>query len=228
MRTSTYSHMNNFFTNFLKNKNIAVNPVMLKIIFEWGFSLFIAIGGGAYAWGVHKSNKNNDKIEQKIENLQATVISYHQDDVVNYQNLKSSIKKVYNDGYELYNNNQKFEQRQFNLLIDYGTSNKSLLKQILKDNQEQKNEDVLNYVERSKSSIDTAESINKKNGKNIIIGRKLSSTINIININGNDTTFMITDVDINYIDNVLKSKYNIKEIKPININKLFNVIYRRK
>ncbi len=206
--------MNKFLSNFLKNKNITVNPVMLKIITEWGFSILIAIGGVSYSWAVHKSNK----IANDVQDLKNTIISYHQENIDNFEYFNDQINKMYDKGYKLYDDNQKYEQRQYNLLIDYGTTNKNLLKQILQDNQQQKNQEVQEYVDRSKSNIGNYSITAKKKGSNTTILTKI----------GRDTTFMVKDVDLVYINNYLKIKYNIKEIKPTSINSLFNVIYSNK
>lgn len=212
--------MNNFFTNFFKNKNISINPVIVKTIVEWSVGILITVGGGAYAWGVHKSGKDINEVKKDMQELKAIVISYHQENQDNFNYFNERINNMYDEGFKFYINNQNFEQRQFSLLIDYGTKDHSLLKQIMEDNQKQKEEEVQEFVDKSKTNLTTPKFGN-------IGARKLNPNISVITKVGKDTTFLVKDVDMSYIDN-LRTIYIIKDIKPKSNGALFDVIYSNK
>lgn len=129
---------------------IEINPNkakrIIKIIVGFALSsITIAFFIGKFFMGEinerEKIKTNNEKIielDGKLDN--------------NINNLNSRIDKIYDDGYETLIIFQEYNKRELELIIDYGTSNKELLKKILNINDIEKGDLLKNKIEIAKKN----------------------------------------------------------------------------
>jgi hypothetical protein len=123
---------------------IDLKPNKLKLILKWGINFAPAIIYGAFTIGQVKMN-SADSIKELnkslIENTQT--IKELKIEVAN-QNTKTNLRidKIYETGYDAFADYQDYNKKQLNLIIDYGQSNKELLKKMLEVNDIEKNKNI--------------------------------------------------------------------------------------
>ena len=140
--------------------DINIKPNKTKLILKWVFSISGSLIVLAFAFGQFKSSFFNrmDKFEdtlkennQKLDNVEDR-----------FDELDKVIQNIYIDGFELFNDFQEFNKKQLILVIDYGQSNKELLKQMIELNIDEKTKKVENEIIKNEKSDTPQPSIKAK------------------------------------------------------------------
>ena len=112
-------------------------PQKSKVIIKWLIRVGIFLIGVAFTYGQYKMRELNTLQEMKngIEFLQAET-KKNTEAINNLQiSVNNSMTDMKNEGFEFFKDYQKYSKSQFELLIDYGTTNKELLKRIISLNE---------------------------------------------------------------------------------------------
>ena len=167
MNTNIFDGITNGITD-----GIDLKPNKLKLILKWGVNFAPAIIYGAFTIGQIKMNSSDsikDLNKSLLENTQA--IKELKIEVAN-QNTKTNLRidKIYETGYDAFADYQDYNKKQLNLIIDYGQSNKDLLKKMLEVNDMEKNRNIENNLEQAKSEPYVSDTIHHKIRHRVISG----------------------------------------------------------
>jgi hypothetical protein len=143
---------------------IDVKPNKTKIILKWIITGAIALITLAFVFGQFKSSFFNrlDRIEKSVgDNAKATT-ELNKNVEIGFDLLNARIDKVYTDGSKAFDDFQQYNNKQLGIIIDYGSSNKDLLKRMLEINTIEKTKNVQNELEQAKRT-------NPKDSFNIVV-----------------------------------------------------------
>jgi hypothetical protein len=133
-------------------EDVQVKPNKAKLILKWTVRIAVSLIGIAFVVGqlkIKSLTKINDFENSLIENTQA--INELRLDVNNgFSSVNSRINKVYDDGFNMFNEFQEYNDEQLKLIIDYGNTNKDLLKRMIDLNSLEKTMSVKNQIEQEK------------------------------------------------------------------------------
>ena len=131
-------------------------------------------------------------------------------------NVNIRIDKVYDDGVTLFNQYQQHNEKQFELIIDYGYENKELLKKMITINNSKQRMDIETQIIRSK--LEGSRQITNNGYIN-----------KLFVVNNNDTIHHIIGATLEYIENIDIVRYTVNSIeKNIQNEKLYDIIYENR
>jgi uncharacterized membrane protein YgaE (UPF0421/DUF939 family) len=203
---------------------IDLKPNKTKLLLKWVIGISSSLIVGAFVFGQLKmSNLNRlDNIEKNIEIQSKDIREFRQEYRQGQEQLNLRIDKVYDDASASFESFQESNQRQLELIIDYGSDNQELLKEMLK----------LNAMERQQTITRNLEEAKNTPPENLSIGVKKvphQSDIHFISVDTGDTLFSKTAVTQEFIDGLDTDLYVIEKIeKNKTDSKLFDVSYRNK
>jgi len=134
-----------------------IKPKNSKLFIKWLIRGSIVLITFAFIFGQIKIAHLNrlNSIEKSVnENIKATN-ELRKEIKSSINEVNSSIDKIYEDGSKIFENYQKHNKKQLELIIDYGSTNKELLKKVLEINESEN----IGFVE--KQIIDAKSKINK-------------------------------------------------------------------
>ena len=142
--------MGNIFTDVVDDINL--KPTKSKLILKWVIRIAIILIMGAFAYGQIKVLRLNKmaEIEKAILEQTKATNELKKEMSDGFEKVNGRIDKVYDDGIKSFNDHQLFTKKQLELVIDYGQTNKSLLKQMLDLNVTENNRTVENNLEQAK------------------------------------------------------------------------------
>jgi hypothetical protein len=191
----------------------------LKTILKWVAGSVVTVAVGAYGYGQFKTNKVYKEKElrdaiietnEKIDELQETTNN-------GFIVLNKKIEKIYVDGFDAFEDYQKFNKKQLEIIVDYGQTNKDLVKKMLDINMTEKISQMENYVELNKNTQLNNEV--KKQEYDVIMHA----------VSGKDTTFVVRGATQKYIDGINEDYYNVEQITKNKDNpRLNDIIYKTK
>lgn len=210
-------------------EDIEIKPNKTKLIIKWIISIAGSLIIIAFTFGQFKSSFFNrmDTFETTL-NQQTIAVNKLQTDInTGFEDVNKRIDKVYTDGFTLFKEYQDFNKKQLLLFLDYGQSNKDLLRRMLELNADEKSKDVEMKLEQAKNGVERTE------GK-IIVKQKLDvidylSLTHMIEVETGDTIFNLIGATKEYINNINKDKYEIGTIiENQKYSNLYDVSYRNK
>ena len=129
--------------------DIEIKPSKFRRYLKWIISISLSLTGGAYILGQLNFNYINriNVIEKNIEKND----NFHAEIKNELKIVNNRIDKVYDDGYKAFNEYSQHNKKQLILIIDYGNSNKELLKKMLEFNTLETNKIIENQLQQSKN-----------------------------------------------------------------------------
>jgi len=134
-------------------ESVEIKPNKTKSILKWIISISVTLISLAFVFGEIKANYLNklNNIEITTKKNTESVVELKHEMNINVNKLNNRINKVYDDGYEIFVDFQEYNQRQLELFIDYGASNKEILKKVLQISITEKNKEVRTIMEKAKN-----------------------------------------------------------------------------
>lgn len=214
--------MGNIINDIVEDVNIKPNKT--KKVLKWVLTGAVALISIAFTFGQFKSSFFNrmDAFETSINNNTATIESMKTEMNNSFDEVNTRIDKGYSDGLDALQDYQEFNKKQLILVLDYGQTNKKLLKEMLEINMQEKAKSVENQINKARTEPLVSNEPQKKSENYI-------NLIHLIEDETKDTIFYLTGAKKEYINNINKNKYEVGEMKENNKNpNLFDVNYRNK
>lgn len=202
--------MSNIISDIIEDVDVKVKPNKTKFYIKWIVRITISLIIFAFAIGQIKVKFLNriDVIENGQAENEKTITELKKQVSDGFTNVNLRIDKIYDDGYVAFIDYQRFNNKQLELIIDYGTKNKELLKKMLEINSIEREKIVGSSIEQAKKNLQSY-----KNFVGIFRYNELSTQINV---NGIDTIFSILGATQEYINEIKNKNYNVGEIKNSN------------
>lgn len=216
--------------------NIEIKPNKTKLYLKWGASIAGTLIVVAFTFGQFKSSFFNrmDKFEETMNKNTASIEVLKTDINEGFEDVNARIDKGYSDGLEALQDYQEFNKKQLILVLDYGQTNKELLKEMLEMNMQEKAKSVENQMNKAKNGpINMVEKPEFSIGVQRIEPEKKSedylNMIHFIEVETNDTIFNLTGATMEYINKIDTNKYKLGAIiENPNHPRLYDVSYRKK
>lgn len=132
---------------------------MSKTVIGWIAGGAISFVNIVFYFGVSKANTDN-AINNDIKDLKELTIQNHNDMAElkkTFTDFTTSVNnkfnKMYDDEYNRWNDYQVYSKKQFELIIDYGSSNKKLMKDMLDMNHTDEMNKLKKEIEKNKNDI---------------------------------------------------------------------------
>ena len=214
-------------------EDINIKPNKTKLVLKWVISIAGSLIVIAFAFGQFKSTFFNrmDSLEEKMDKNTVAVEQLTTDMNNGFDAVDAKIDKIYSDGLTIFNDFQEYNNKQLELIIDYGGSNKDMLKRMLEISSMKQQQNVETQVEAAKkeptSTYQPTISVQKftpePKPKDYI------SLIYFIEVENNDTIFNLTGATKEYINKIDRKKYEMGAMTDNHDHPgLFDVSYRNK
>ena len=143
--------MSNIFSEITDDINI--KSTKSKIVLKWVIRIAIFLITAAFVLGQFKIKSLNKitNIEKSLQENTKAVVDLNKKTEDGFNAVNGRINKVYDDGLKAFTDFQEYNKKQLNLIIDYGQTNKSILKQILDVNSLEKTKSIEGQIERAKT-----------------------------------------------------------------------------
>ena len=206
--------MGNILNDILEEVNI--KPNKNKLVLKW----VISIAGGlitiAFVFGQFKASFFNrmDKFETTVNRNTVAI------NELKYE-MSARFVKIYEDGYSIFDDFQEYNNKQLTLIVDYGSTNKDLLKRVLEVNSIEKNKNIENQIQSAMNEnvSGTAEP-------------QTMEYVNLIKImpnNSKDTTFIVKGATENFVNKIDINRYEIvKRITNVDNPMLIDISYKNR
>ena len=195
----------------LKKNAFTISKATIGSVIQWGGGLIVSIATIAFTMGKLKT-EHLDKlniIEEQGRKNQQEIIQFRDETILMFQQ------------YQDYNN------KQLTLVIDYGSTNKQMLKDMLAFRQLELT-NILNPNKISSEKVDnvSVEKVDEVKQVEDVQSKQINkSNIVVTKVGSNDSTYIKRGVDETSISEI-KKKYKIKEIVVNNSDdKLFDIKY---
>lgn len=163
--------MGNIFTDVVDDINL--KPSKSKLVLKWTVRIAIGLIVAAFGYGQYmivKSNKMSN-FEKNLEDNTKATIELREEMKDGFEKVNKRIDKVYEDGYKSFGEYQIFNKEQLKMVIDYGQTNKEMLKRMLDINMLENNKIVENKLEAAKKTITDEKKELKKDSLSIKINK---------------------------------------------------------
>jgi hypothetical protein len=227
--------MGNIFTDIVED--VEVRPSNSKLVLKWVVRIAIMLISAAFVLGQVKtlSITKRSTMESSLDANTKAIVDLRTEMRTGFDQVNSRIDKVYDDGYKSFSDFQEYNKEQLKLIIDYGSTNKDLLKRMLDVNTLEKTKNVESTIQQAKNE---STIINKNESPPISIRvtpvtqPKNNNYINLvyfINKQTGDTTFQLTGATKEYINTINRNKYRVGDMVQNTTNPyLFDVTYVNK
>lgn len=215
-------------------EDIEIKPNKSKRIIKWIISISVSLIGLAFVFGQFKSSFFNrmDRFEESLNKNTTTIEEMKTDMNKGFDNVNGRVDKVYDDASETFEEYQEFNKKQLILVLDYGQTNKEMLKEMLELNMQEKTKTVQNQLIQAKTepvvSTDNLEfsikviPLNEK-------GKNYHNEVYFIKVESNDTIFNVTGATMDYINKINKNLYEVGIInESTQYPKRYDFSYRNK
>ena len=210
--------------------DLDLKPNKTKLLLKWVIGISSSLIVGAFVFGQLKmSNLNRlDNIEKNLEVQSKEIKEFRQEHKQGQEQLNLRIDKVYDDASASFESFQESNQKQLELIIDYGGDSQEVLKEMLKINAMERQQSIEKQLEKAKNEtpyvgdveITPVEERKAKNCESVMV---------ITPQGTQDTLFIANGANQKYLNNINKEIYTIESIDSNAKNpKLFDVRYRRK
>jgi uncharacterized protein YehS (DUF1456 family) len=222
--------MGNILNDIVEEVNIKPNKT--KLLLKWGISIAGSLITIAFVFGQFKASFFNrmDKFEKSIIENTVAIEQMKTEMNTGFQEVNARIDKSYIDGLATLQDYQEFNKKQLILVLDYGQTNKALLKEMLELNMQEKSKNIENQVMQAK---DEPVALTEKPELSIKVKpaehKDYIGLVYMIEVENNDTIFSLTGATMEYINKLNKKTYKLGEITPNkNVSGRFDVEYKRK
>lgn len=143
--------MSNIISDIIEDVDVKVKPNKTKFYIKWIVRITISLIILAFTIGQIKVKYLNriDAIENGQAENEKTITELKKQVSDGFTNVNLRIDKIYDDGYVAFIDYQRFNNKQLELIIDYGTKNKELLKKMLEINSIEREKIVGSSIEQS-------------------------------------------------------------------------------
>jgi len=211
--------------------DINIKPKKSKLIIKLVISVASSLIIFAFMFGQFKSSFFNrmDKFEDTL-NKNTTSIENMQTDIgKKFVEVNTRIDKGYTDGFEALQDYQEFNKRQLILVLDYGQTNKEMLKEMLEINMQEKTKSVESQLHQTMTVPVVMEKSEFSIGVKPSNSKDYIEMAHFIEVESNDTIFHLTGARNDFINKIDRKKYEVGEIteNPIHPG-LYDLSYRNK
>jgi hypothetical protein len=142
--------MGNIFSDI--TDDISIKPSKSKLVIKWTFRIAIFLVSIAFTYGQYRMFKANKmaEMEKTLQDNTKAIVDLKRETTDGFKAVNLRIDKVYDDGLKVFNDFDTYNRKQLGLIIDFGATNKSLLKQMLEVNSLEKSRTIENQVEQAK------------------------------------------------------------------------------
>lgn len=216
-------------------EEIEIKPNKNKLILKWVISIAASLIGLAFVLGQFKTSFFNrmDGFEDALNQNTASIERMETKMDKNFVEVNTRIDKGYDDGMGILQDYQDFNKKQLILVLDYGQSNKELLKEMLELNSKENARSVENQIEQSKNQeikppykgeVEFIPIIEDDLGV-----RAFMNEILAIETETKDTIFSLVGATKNYINGIDKNRYEVGPTLESNgYPGRYDVSYRKK
>lgn len=198
--------MGNIFADIAEE--IEIKPSKSKLVIKWIIRVATVLIAGAFTYGQIKMTRT-----AKINSLETSIAVLKESQEKGFAelntkldnmdaNFNARINKVYEDAQEEYAHYQEFNRKQLELIIDYGSENKDMLKRMLEMNSMENQRRVEANLDKAKTETYTPEievvPIDEY-GNEI---KPYYGMANFIELSTNDTTFNIQGATAEFIASI--------------------------
>ena len=199
-------------------EDIEIKPKNSKRIIKWVVSISLTLIGVAFALGQFKASFFNrmDEFEEALNKNTAAIEQMPID-------VDAKIDKVYDDGLKIFNDFQEYNAKQLGMIIDYGSENKEMLKDMLELQNMERTRNLENQVEQAKNESDfsgyvgqgEAIAIEEENGRDFSISavpmkdKPFMVEVFFIEVESQDTTFNISGATQDYVNSIDRNQYEV-------------------
>jgi len=207
---------------------VNIKPNKSKLIIKWVIGIAGSLIAVAFVLGQFKSTFFNrmDRFEESMNKNTAAIESMETKMDNSFVDVNARIDKGYTDGLDALQDYQEFNKKQLILVLDYGQTNKELLKEMLEINMQEKAKSVENQMNQAKN-----EPISYKPEISAVPFKEVDyiNMIHFIEVETKDTIFNVTGATKKFVEQIDKNKY---EVGPALENErypdLYDVSYRKK
>jgi hypothetical protein len=211
---------------------VTLKPSKTKLVLKWVLSISGTLILLAFTFGQFRSSYFGrlDKFEKSLDDNTKATIELKQDMNAGFDKVNARIDKVYDDGYKEFDAFQQYNSKQLGLIIDYGSSQKDLLKRMLEVNTMEKTKTVESNLQQAKSEQPNISiQVRPLNSKIGFTNSPYQDLLTATSSNDHDTTFTAIGATLAYINQIKKSNYIIGEINPsTKYSGLFDFTYKNK
>jgi len=202
---------------------IQIKPNRFNLMIKWIISISITLITVAFALGQIKTGYANrlSKFDTAINNNTIATIELKQEMTNGFNSVNARIDNVYVDGYRAFTNFEDYNRKQLGLIIEYGNSNKDLLKGMLELNSMQNQKNVqYNLKQQAKKDYSIAiKPIEAKNNNYINLTQTIPQGTT-------DTIFYLIGANKEYINKIDRNKYRVGQmVENIKYPGLYDVSY---
>jgi hypothetical protein len=171
-----------------------------------------------------------DKFEATITENTVAIEELRNEMNVDFEEVNARIDKGYDDNLTALQDYQEFNKKQLLLVLDYGQTNKNLLKEMLEINMQEKTKTVENQMMSAKNETTKVETPKQIGVKRYMPESKnyISFHYNVDKISG-DTIFYLVGANKEFINKIDRKRYEVGAMIENNeYPNLFDVNYRNK
>ena len=110
-------------------EDIEIKPNKIKKVLKWVISIAVGLIGIAFVLGQFKSS-----FFIRMDSFEINLNELKKEQTNGFNSMNARIDKAYDDGTLILNEFKQNNNKKLELIIDYGSSNKDLLKQMLEIN----------------------------------------------------------------------------------------------
>lgn len=201
--------MGNIISDIVEDVDVKIKTSKTNFYLKWGVRITVSLVILAFAFGQIKMKHLNrlDSIEESQKESIKAIAELKQQVDERFANVNKRIDKIYQDGYKEFTEFQQYNNKQLELIIDYGAKNKDLLKKMLEINALERQKAVENNIQQAKNHNPEVDV--KKNGQigvEPISDLKYRDLITTINANESDTIFNVIGSSKEYYNLISNTK----------------------
>ena len=202
--------MGNIFADIVED--IEVKPNKSKVILKWVVRIAAILIMAAFTYGQIRTNKTTrlSTIELSISEVSRAQERGFADLTEKVDLIDARIDKVYNDANEGLMDYQAFNQKQLELIIDYGAENKDMLKRMLELNSMENARRIDVNTEKAKTETPVESNIIGKKDSDKI--KEFYGSVFLIQMETNDTTYHVNGATQDYITKINNGQYQVSNI----------------
>ena len=182
-------------------EEIDIKPNKSKLILKWVIGISGSLIVTAFLLGQLKMKRIN-----RLDRIETNLVEMKAENRNGFNDVNTRIDKVYDDGLIMFKEFQNNNNKQFELMIDYGDSNKNMLKLMLEISRinfesqivKAKNENVTPLMQEPTKELE-------------IVTKPMDyiGEIHFIEVETNDTVFHLTGATKKYVNNIDRNKYDV-------------------
>jgi len=198
---------------------------IIKIVIGIASSLVVV----AFAFGQFKTSFFNrmDTMEAKLDGNTLAVTQLKTDMSKGFDATNAKIDKVYSDGLKIFNNFQEYNNKQLELIVDYGDGNKDMLKRMLEISSLKQQQAMEAQVEAAK--VETKPPYKGEVEFIPIMDDEYINMTHFIEAETQDTIFNVTGATKKFINGIDRNIYNVgPALENKKYPELYDISYREK